>query len=168
MRGVLLVAFSSLKWNSFPSKKFQGRHMFHGIGAPHTSLANTAVSTPDIKREARWIPRGNTLGSCKANINFFFKSSSYNIQILFCALLNKNKNLLWKKLCWWMMNIHVNEIYLYIIISNWKKTSNLNRSVHTLRSCIVWTSCNKGDTLIARKASSSRRWRMRPNLNRYL
>ena len=86
MRGVLLVAFSSLKWNSFPSKKFQGRHMFHGIGAPHTSLANTAVSTPDIKREARWIPRGNTLGSYKANIIF--------IQILFCALLNKNKNLL--------------------------------------------------------------------------
>ena len=94
MRGVLLVAFSSLKWNSFPSKKFQGRHMFHGIGAPHTSLANTAVSTPDINREARWIPRGNTLGSCKANIIFFFKSSSYNIQILFCALLNQNKNLL--------------------------------------------------------------------------
>jgi hypothetical protein len=34
--------------------------MFHGIGAPHTSLANTAVSTPDMNREARWIPRGNS------------------------------------------------------------------------------------------------------------
>lgn len=63
--GVLLVAFSSLKWNSFPSKNCQGRHMFQGIGAPHTSLANTAVSTPDINREAKWIPRGRTLGSFK-------------------------------------------------------------------------------------------------------
>lgn len=56
--------------------------MFHGIGAPHTSLANTAVSTPDMNREAKWIPRGNTFGSwikwIKINCFIF-----YDIQIKF-------------------------------------------------------------------------------------
>ena len=64
IRGVLLLAFSNLKWNSFPSKNCHGPTMFQGIGAPQTSLANVAVSTPAINNPARATPRGWTDGSC--------------------------------------------------------------------------------------------------------
>ena len=77
--GVLLLALRSLKWKSLPSKKSQGQHMGTGMGAPQTSLAARAVSTPDMKREASWTPRGMMLGSCcrksKENVDSFRHSS---------------------------------------------------------------------------------------------
>ena len=58
------MAFSSLKWKSFPSKNSHGQHMCHGIGAPHASLANMACSTPRINSEASCTPRLFMFGSC--------------------------------------------------------------------------------------------------------
>lgn len=57
------AARASLLWNSLPSKKPQGQQCSHGNGWPHTSLMNSAVSTPAIKSEASCTPRASTFST---------------------------------------------------------------------------------------------------------
>ena len=40
------VALINFEWNSFPSKKVQGRHIWTGMGSPQLSFASKAISTP--------------------------------------------------------------------------------------------------------------------------
>lgn len=57
------AARASLLWNSLPSKKPQGQQCSHGNGWPQTSLINSAVSTPAIKRAASCTPRASTFST---------------------------------------------------------------------------------------------------------
>lgn len=66
MRGALSrLALMSLLWSSLPSKYIHGQQCSHGMGWPHTSLANRAMSTPLINRAASWTPRVSRLSICR-------------------------------------------------------------------------------------------------------
>lgn len=60
-----LLALTSLLCSSLPSKYIQGQQCSQGIGCPHASLANRAMSTPLMNRAASWTPRASRLSICR-------------------------------------------------------------------------------------------------------
>lgn len=55
----------SLLCSSLPSKYIQGQQCSQGIGCPHASLANRAMSTPLMNKAANWTPRRSSLLICR-------------------------------------------------------------------------------------------------------
>lgn len=54
----------SLLCSSLPSKYIQGQQCSQGIGCPHASLANRAMSTPLMNKAANWTPWRSSLSIC--------------------------------------------------------------------------------------------------------
>lgn len=64
-----LLALMSLLCSSLPSKYIHGQQCSQGMGCPHASLANMAMSTPFMNRAASSTPRGSRLSICRRKNN---------------------------------------------------------------------------------------------------